>query len=482
MPRISALLYNPPLTQESLPLPKEVSCIKVCANISDIPKWFEWGKKYTEKQVVFSIPNTKEPRRKEFLEAAASIFDFVELNADSDADFFKKIPLNKRVIFLEKSVNSIQELTTWYKSIQNFNGRHYEIATKPNKAADLLLPILFQKGNANQNLSVYASGFSGMWTQILGAYLGAEVVYGHLYNNKNSYFKLQQLLEAYHLPYIKPVKEIYGIIGNPVLRSFSPKIHNGAYKKLGVNALYLPFQVTDFEDFWQNIIKSKSFDQLGITIKGLTCVSPFKAKGIEYTNCVKNPLVSTAKAGNLLVKINQKWVANTTDSLGVLHGLNRFKVDLKNINAAIIGCGGAGRTIACALKRAGAKVTLVNRSLQRGEYAAQILSLPFLLLKDLHSANYNLLVNATPVGKKEGSIPFEIQQLTKDSIVVDMVYRKDSTLLIQKAQEMGLRTIDGFDILGKQVQYQFIGMTQRKMPESLAYELAKPENTLMTIH
>lgn len=480
MVQISALLDFLPTSKKPLTLPKEVTYIKVSAKESEILQWFNWGKHYHERPIIFSIPDTTETKRADYLIKAAEIFDFIELDAATDITFYKEIPANKRVIRLEKVVYSLEELSKCFEKIQIFNAVHYEIITKPNKAADLLIPILFQKIHAPKKLTVYAGGFSGMWTQILNAYLGAKMVFGSINNNIESHFSIQRLLGDYQLPYIKPIKEIYGIIGNPVLRSLSPKIHNSAYNELNIAALYLPFHVENFADFWYGVIKNKAFNQLDISINGLTCVSPFKAKGIQYVEYTSNPLIRLAKAGNLLMKIKNKWVGSTTDSLGVLHGLKKFNVNINSLNVAIIGCGGAGRTIAIALKKAGAKVTLVNRSLERGSYAAHILSLPFLLLSDFKPRNYNLLVNATPVGKKHGSIPFDTKELQSNSIIIDMVYRIESTLLIQRAKEMGLRTIDGFEILGKQVQFQFMGMTNQDMPESMAYQLARPERNLIT--
>ena len=37
--------------------------------------------------------------------------------------------------------------------------------------------------------------------------------------------------------------ELYGIIGNPVRHSLSPVIHNGAFRRMGLNAVYLAFEV-----------------------------------------------------------------------------------------------------------------------------------------------------------------------------------------------------------------------------------------------
>ena len=39
--------------------------------------------------------------------------------------------------------------------------------------------------------------------------------------------------------------KIYGILGRPVAHSLSPAMHNAAFRELGLNAVYVPFPVTD---------------------------------------------------------------------------------------------------------------------------------------------------------------------------------------------------------------------------------------------
>ena len=49
-------------------------------------------------------------------------------------------------------------------------------------------------------------------------------------------------------------KRLFGVVGNPVLHSLSPRLHNTAYRELGLPFLYLPFHVESFGDFWLEVI------------------------------------------------------------------------------------------------------------------------------------------------------------------------------------------------------------------------------------
>ncbi len=464
-----------------IPYLEQASLLKVYAREADIPKWFEWGLQFREKGVIFSLPDTTIPHRSSLLLQAAKIFDYVELNAAVDLEeSFQKIPLTKRMLFWKGPVKSVAALAAVFQQLKTFGGTHYELVTIPENLSETLIPLQFQKLQTSTQLTTYATGLSGMWTQILSPYFGAAMVSGKSGNNdQQPYFSIAQLLNDYHFPNLRPFRKIFGIAGNPVLGSFSPKMHNGAYQALNIPALYLPFHIHHFSDFWEGIIKNKARAALGLDIAGLTSVSPFKKKGIEYVDAISSPLVLSAKAGNLLVKTDHHWVAMTTDSLAVMHGLMQRNINPKKMKAAVIGCGGAGRTIAFALKNAGAKVTLVNRSIKHGVFAKKLLNLPLQLLKDFQPTAFNIVINATPVGMTDNAMPFEVRQMKKNSIVIDLVYRKTPTRLVDTAHQMGLTVIDGFEILRTQVRHQFAGMTGQEMPEALAYQLAQPENNFV---
>src|SRR5205085_1717944 len=124
----------------------------------------------------------------------------------------------------------------------------------------------------------------------------------------------------------------------------------------------------------------------------------------------------------------------------------------------------AGRAVAAALSHAGARVTLVNRGQERGQLAVQLLGLPFVSLSKFTATGYAIVVNATPVGRDDGEQPFEIEELSADAVVVDLVYGSKPTPLVANTLERGRVVIDGREVLLTQVRRQFRLMTDKKMP------------------
>ena len=56
---------------------------------------------------------------------------------------------------------------------------------------------------------------------------------------------------------------LFGVVGNPVAHSLSPRIHNTAYRALGIPALYLPFHAESFGDFWLEVVENGVLETLG---------------------------------------------------------------------------------------------------------------------------------------------------------------------------------------------------------------------------
>ena len=75
---------------------------------------------------------------------------------------------------------------------------------------------------------------------------------------------------------------------------------------------------------------------------------------------------------------------------------------IRGATAAVVGCGGAGKAAAVGLQMAGADVTLVNRGEERGRKASMELRLPFLPLAELDPGDFQILVQATSLGSREG--------------------------------------------------------------------------------
>jgi 3-dehydroquinate dehydratase/shikimate dehydrogenase len=275
------------------------------------------------------------------------------------------------------------------------------------------------------------------------------------------------MIGEFGLPSLPTVDRICGIVGTGATRSLSPSLHNAAYRALGYPGLFLPFRVDAFAEFWREVIESRALEQVGLRIQGLTVASPNKEAAATMIDACGRASRRSASA-NLIFRRGATWAATTTDPTGVLANLDRRTIPGRR--AAVIGCGGSGRAIASALSRAGAFVTLVNRCRERGEQASRLLGLPFVPLSRFCADSHDLIVNATPVGTRGDVLPFSLRGVTRHAVVVDLVYAKAPTPLVDSARASGVRVVDGRQVLLTQVERQFTRMTGLAPPPGLVAE------------
>ena len=79
---------------------------------------------------------------------------------------------------------------------------------------------------------------------------------------------LARLLKDFRFRDLKPDTAIYGVVGNPIMHSLSPVMHNAGFRHLGIDAVYLPLQAADAADF-------VTFAR-GLGLSGASITAPFK--------------------------------------------------------------------------------------------------------------------------------------------------------------------------------------------------------------
>jgi 3-dehydroquinate dehydratase/shikimate dehydrogenase len=141
---------------------------------------------------------------------------------------------------------------------------------------------------------------------------------------------------------------------------------------------------------------------------------------------------------------------------------------------AVVGCGGAGRAVAAGLRAAGAEVTLVNRGIERGHFAAELLGLPFVPLARFSAREFPLVVHATSLQHEP---PFPVESLDDGAVVVELVYGSAPTPLMTAAAARGGLAIDGREVLLVEAQRQFQMMTGLSMPHDVG-SLIRPADPL----
>ncbi|OIJ97718.1 hypothetical protein BIV24_06810 [Streptomyces colonosanans] len=317
-------------------------------------------------------------------------------------------------------------------------------------------------GVKRADVTAFASGPAGTWTRVLAPWLGAPVVFGRVgAPGADGMPSIGQLLADYGLPALPPLRFLLGIAGSAPGRSLSPRLHNAALRHLRLPALYLPFQVDSLPRFWQWATGLGA--PAALPLRGLTVTAPHKQNAVDVADVADREALRSG-AANLLWYDGERWRAATTDPFAALSALDLAGVDPGGRSAAVIGCGGAGRAVASALRGAGGRVTLVNRGEVNGREASARLRLPYVPLSRFSPAGHTLLVHATPLVEQE---PFPVADVEPDAVVMEMAYRDRPTALMSAVRARGLLGIDGWDILFAEVREQFRLLTGHPMPEEL---------------
>ena len=149
--------------------------------------------------------------------------------------------------------------------------------------------------------------------------------------------------------------KIYGVIGDPIGHSLSPAIHNVAFRKLGLNAIYLAFQVKS-----ENLVRVvEGFKALNV--QGFNVTIPHKTSIMSLLDKV-DPLAEKIGAVNTVKNVDGKLFGYNTDGLGALQALKKSKVKLDNKKIVLIGAGGAGKALAFTFANYAKEMVILNRT------------------------------------------------------------------------------------------------------------------------
>jgi 3-dehydroquinate dehydratase / shikimate dehydrogenase len=406
------------------------------------------------------------------LREAARCVDLVDLEGEQDLvpKTLTRISPERRVISWYGQVRDEQTLHQLLRKFSRTEALLYRFEITCSRVEEATITLQFLNRAKRPDVIAYAAGSVGVWTRVLAPRFGAPFVFGGLGEGREDQAgnpTVFELVEDYGFPQFRAVNELFAIVGEPISGSLSPRLHNAAHLHAGAGRVFLSFPTSAFESLWNGLVSSQVFESMGLTLKGLTVASPNKQTALGFSGRAAL-LCRKCRASNLLVRQNETWRACTTEPYGIFCHMAQANVNLSGSKAAVIGCGGSGRVTAAALACAGAQVTLVNRSSDRGKWANRLLGLPFVPLKEFSPRGYSVIVNATSVGRNGEELPIELTKLNPGSLVVDLVYTHSGTTpLVTAAHALGHTVIEGRKVLLAQTMRQYALMTGETMPESL---------------
>jgi shikimate dehydrogenase len=256
----------------------------------------------------------------------------------------------------------------------------------------------------------------------------------------------------------EPVQSLVCCLGQPVAGNPTQYMMEQAFAAAGIDWRYLTFEVPaeKLADAMQGV--------RALGFRGANFTIPHKVAVIQH-------LDELSKAAELMGAVNcvnragDRLVGENTDGKGFVQSL-REATDPVGKRVVILGAGGAARAIAVELGLSGvAAITIVNRSAERGQPLANLLSerlkieSSFAALPSEYEipAEADIFINATSIGLGDGAarVPIAVASLRPELIVADVIFNPPETWLIRTAAERGCKTIDGLGMLVNQAVISF---------------------------
>jgi shikimate dehydrogenase len=252
----------------------------------------------------------------------------------------------------------------------------------------------------------------------------------------------------------------------------SPAMHNAAFKEMGLDFVYLPFQVKP-EALAEAVAGLRA-----LNVRGFNVTIPHKVAILPLLDTL-DPLAEKIGAVNTVVNTDGSLRGFNTDAEGFYRALKERGVKPEGKKVAVLGAGGASRAVSYILVDKGARVTVINRrehlvrARDIAENVGKSLGNPVAVaaLDNLAESlrNIDILVNTTSVGMwpQSGETMVPAALLKGVPVVFDIVYNPVETRLLKEAAKAGAKIINGVDMLAWQGALAFEKWTGRPAPLDL---------------
>jgi shikimate dehydrogenase len=259
---------------------------------------------------------------------------------------------------------------------------------------------------------------------------------------------------------ISGASRLAGIIGDPVRHSLSPVLHNTAYRELGLDWVYLAFEVP----LGNAAAALDAARTLGLV--GLSVTMPHKTAAAVHCDRLSDAASRLESVNTVTVAADGRLEGDSTDGPGFLRSLVEAGCDPTGTRVLVLGAGGAARPVIVALAGAGAAVTVSARRPAAAAAAAALAGAATVPWRDRDAAaaDCTVVVNATPVGMGDGASPLGPGAVGTGQVAADLVYHPLETPLLAAARAAGATVVDGVRMLVHQAALQVERWSGRAAP------------------
>ena len=249
-------------------------------------------------------------------------------------------------------------------------------------------------------------------------------------------------------------QELTAAFGQPISENPTQAMVEAAYRHHDLDWRYLTIEVA------QDGLEAAVAGARAMGFAGFNCTIPHKVKVIEYLDGLGES-ASLMGAVNCVVQRDGKLIGENTDGKGFVESLKEL-TDPEGKSVVMFGAGGAARAIGVEVALAGASsITVVNRSVERGEELTKLLNdrVPAEANFVSWDSTFNIpegtdvVINATSIGlfpDVDARLNFNMDTLNAGMVVADVIPNPPQTNLVKDARSKGCKVIDGLGMLVNQ--------------------------------
>jgi 3-dehydroquinate dehydratase / shikimate dehydrogenase len=371
------------------------------------------------------------------------------------------------------------DLELIYERMARTRAHISKLATRANSITDsVTLMRLLERGRREGRPVIAVSmGAAGVLTRVLAPAFGAFLTYGSLDAEQATapgQIDARDLRGLYRIHSLSERTAVAGLVGSPVGHSLSPYTHNTGFASLGLDFVYLLFEVEDLPEFVRRMADPRT-RELRWNLRGLSVTAPHKQAVIPHLDSVAPNAARVGAVNTVVISEERGLEGYNTDadaSVVPLKGL----VELRGARVAVLGAGGAARALLWALGERGARATVFARDEARGRAVAEEFGADAARLEGASFEGFDVVANTTPLGTrgaKENETAVAGSQLRGARVAYDLVYNPAETRFLREARAAGCETAGGLGMLVAQAEEQFRLWTGRVPPPGVMQAAAE---------
>jgi len=402
-------------------------------------------------------------------------FAYVDLEEDLNVPSLEEAAraFGTRIIRSWYNLEGIDEdLAGKLRKLRRVGDELVKAALMPRSLDDVLSVYRAASETSDMDKILLCMGEYGANTSILAGHLGSRISYTFPAGENDlplaspGHLDPQELAEQYRFHEITTKTKVFAVTGYPLKVSSSPRFFNTIFGIEQTDAVHIPIPADSIDSL------IRLAEEIGIL--GISVTVPYKE---EVLSCLaeKSRDVLSIGASNVIVASPQGWMGYNTDAVGFSGSLLSFidRKDLRGRKLTIIGAGGSARAVAAEVYRLKGKALILNRTVARARALAEPYRFAWAGLDsrgaDLMEKYSGIIIQASSVGMSPNTEadPVEFYKFSGRETVMDLIYNPAKTLCLRRAEAAGCRILSGYDMLLRQLRYNYSFFVNKEFPPSL---------------